>query len=685
MRIYVVSAAKPMRTAALGASAALLTAVTAFTGATAATATTGTAAAVTATIIPRTAHTTVITLDGRRPGPAYQGIGAISGGGGNSRLLVDYPAAQRRQILDYLFKPGYGAALQILKLEIGGDVNSSDGSEPSVEHAQGQVNCAAGYEFWLAEQARALNPAIKIYGLQWAAPGWVGGGHQTVWTRADIRYVLDWLNCARSHGLTVNYVGGWNERGDGFAVGGPAWFEGLRAALNTAGYRSVRIVAADSFVSSHGPDVANDLAADPAFLAAVAVIGYHDSCGYPTSGSTCTVPAVARKLGKPVWQSEIGAMDSNLGAAAMARSINNSYLQAGVTALIHWPVVDSMPPYLPYENRGLVWADQPWSGHYQVNLMTWVIAQTTQFARPGWRHITGANAALGRGSWGTYDSYEAPHGSAWSLVVQTTTAHAAQSVVVRLKGGLARSAVRVWSTSLNPRRPGTWFVRDADAHPVGGTFRYVIRPGYVYTFSTSVGQGKGRATAPASASMPLPYTARPDSSNEAWALAAQDGAFEYARDRQTIVQTADVTPVFWHVSGPRFPYAVVGGGNWSDYTVFAKVRFSATGQTAGLIARFDRSARGTQPSQFAGYRLVVSASGAWRLIHDRGTRVPVTLRSGTVSAPGLGTWAALALAVHGTKLIARIDSTRVASVTLNAAWLASSPEAGTAWTSGHSR
>ncbi|MFJ8140965.1 hypothetical protein [Streptomyces sp. NPDC096013] len=32
-----------------------------------------------------------------------------------------------------------------------GDANSTDGSEPSIDHTKGQINCDAGYEFWLAE------------------------------------------------------------------------------------------------------------------------------------------------------------------------------------------------------------------------------------------------------------------------------------------------------------------------------------------------------------------------------------------------------------------------------------------------------------------------------------------------------------------------------------------------------
>ena len=77
-----------------------------------------------------------VIVNGGRPGPVFQGIGAISGGGGNSRLLIDYPPRQRAHILDYLFLPHFGASLQMLKLEIGGGGFSTDGSEPSVEPAR---------------------------------------------------------------------------------------------------------------------------------------------------------------------------------------------------------------------------------------------------------------------------------------------------------------------------------------------------------------------------------------------------------------------------------------------------------------------------------------------------------------------------------------------------------------------
>src|SRR6201995_323847 len=94
--------------------------------------------------VPDPAPARDIVVNGAQPGPVFDGIGAIGGGGGNSRLLIDYPAQQRNQILDYLFTPDYGASLQMLKLEIGGGGFSSDGAEPSVEPVRGQLDCGAG-------------------------------------------------------------------------------------------------------------------------------------------------------------------------------------------------------------------------------------------------------------------------------------------------------------------------------------------------------------------------------------------------------------------------------------------------------------------------------------------------------------------------------------------------------------
>src|SRR3954451_11464536 len=169
---------------------------------------------------------TTITINGGAGGRTFDGVGAISGGGGNSRLLIDYPEPQRGQVLDYLFRPGYGASLQILKAEIGGGTNSPPGAEPSHQHTRSDLNCDRGYEWWLMEQAKARNPNIKLYGLAWGAPGWIGNGN--FWSTDMVNYLVSWLGCAKQHGLSIDYLGGWNERGYNVS-----WYQQLRSALNS--------------------------------------------------------------------------------------------------------------------------------------------------------------------------------------------------------------------------------------------------------------------------------------------------------------------------------------------------------------------------------------------------------------------------------------------------------------------
>ena len=345
---------------------------------------------------------TTISADGSSGGRTFDGVGAISGGGGNSRLLSDYPAAQQSQILDYLFKPGYGAALQILKVEIGGDANSTDGAEPSIEHTSGTVDCNAGYEFWLMEQAKARNPNIKLYGLAWTAPGWIGGGN--FWSTDMINYLVTWLNCAKSHGLTINYLGGWNERGYNIS-----WYEQLRSTLDADGYSAVQIVGADSDWS-----IASDIASNSAFASAVQVIGTHYPCAGGDGGSadTCPANATAEGTGKPLWASENGSQDMNSGAPALIRSITRGYVDADMTAYLNWPLIAAIYPNLPYPTDGLMTASQPWSGNYSVGENTWATAQVTQFTAPGWQFLNSGSGYLGGSeSNGSYVTLKSTNGS----------------------------------------------------------------------------------------------------------------------------------------------------------------------------------------------------------------------------------------------------------------------------------
>lgn len=121
----------------------------------------------------RVAAAAPITLSASGVAHTFTGNGGLSAGA-SSRLLQDYAPEIRSDILDMLFLPNHGLGLDILKVEIGGDTQSTDGTEPSHEHFRGDLSCTRGYETGLALEARRRNPDVAIYGLSWGAPGWIG-------------------------------------------------------------------------------------------------------------------------------------------------------------------------------------------------------------------------------------------------------------------------------------------------------------------------------------------------------------------------------------------------------------------------------------------------------------------------------------------------------------------------------
>lgn len=120
--------------------------------------------------------TDAITLDPSATADRFDGIGGVSGGGGGTRLLYDYAPAERSAILDLLFKPKHGAALHVLKVGIGPDGDTTQGSEASHMRTIDDRSPTAfdrGYENWFMAEAKARNDKIHLSGLEWGVPGWV--------------------------------------------------------------------------------------------------------------------------------------------------------------------------------------------------------------------------------------------------------------------------------------------------------------------------------------------------------------------------------------------------------------------------------------------------------------------------------------------------------------------------------
>jgi hypothetical protein len=602
--------------------------------------------------------TTAITVNGTSSGRTFDGIGAISGGGGNTRLLTDYPATQRGQILDYLFKPGYGADLQILKVEVGGDTNSTDGAEASIEHTRGTISCDNGYEWWLMEQAKARNPSIKLYALAWGAPGWIGSG--SFWSTDMINYLISWLGCAKQHGLTIDYLGGWNERGYN-----ASWYETLHSTLAADGY-ATKVVGADSDWS-----IATAMSTDSALKAAVDIVGVHYPCGYLSDGSSCPSTSAALSLGKQLWASENGSEDAETGAAAVARAINRGYIDGKMTAFINWPVVASIYQNLNFNSDGLITANQPWSGAYTVGRSAWAIAQTTQFTSPGWQYLDSATGYLGGAkSNGSYVSYAAADRSAWSTVFETMDATASQTVTLSVTGGLPSGTLHVWSTDLSsPGGATPHMVQDADVTASSGVYQLTLAPGHIYTVTTTTGQGAGTATGPERSQLALPYSdsfSGYTAGQEATYFTTMNGAFQAAscaggRSGECLRQMAPTTPIRWTNESGDQPYTIMGDRGWSNYTVSASVLLEQPGSAAEILGRVGTQARNN--NGLNAYHLRLADTGAWSLLKTDGSWTWTTLASGTVTAPGTGTWHNLALFFQGTTITAKIDSATIATVT----------------------
>lgn len=254
----------------------------------------------------------VVVLSDRAAGRTFDGFGAVSGGGATSRLLMDYPEPRRTAILDLLFKPRFGSALQHLKVEIPGDADTTCGSEQAHRHdASDGGSFTRGYEFALLAEAKKRNPALTTSALQWAAPRFVGEGRETLFTATDVAFVVEWIRGGvEKWNVTIDFIGGgWNEK-----AYDPSHVIMLRRALDALGppYAGIGVTAADEWDPPHCWAIARDMAANATLRAAVAAIAMHVAGALEHADPT---PQVAIDLGVPIWQVRAGVWWRGAGRA----------------------------------------------------------------------------------------------------------------------------------------------------------------------------------------------------------------------------------------------------------------------------------------------------------------------------------------------------------------------------------
>ena len=579
--------------------------------------------------------------------------------------MIDYPEPQRSEILDYLFLPNFGASLQVLKVEIGGDSQSTDGTEPSHMHTGDRVELHSGYEWWLMVEAKKRNKDIKLYGLPWAFPGWVGIDPSTKvqshspfkYPKQTIRYILEWLKGARhEYGLEIDYLGVWNERGCD-----PQYVILLRQAMDLNGFNATQLVVKDGDMM-----VCDDLHKNSAYAQAVDVIGLHYPSDYTTFlGRSCST------LGKPVWSAEeSSSYDDVNGAACWARVMNSHFVLSNMTSSLMWNLVGAYYHGLNWYASSMLTAVEPWSGHYGTFPVLWTTAHVTQFTKVGWNYLPVGSGSGKLPKGGFYTTIVDPAGTDFTIQVVKVShdharctrpplpkpAHPTEDETIRIRLhpaqfgvsagvdpiGVKDVTVDIWKS--NFESDDAFFFHKQKRLTVSLSSPEIVlqvRKGDYYTISTVKTARRGSHAAPipkSSPQFPLPYTddfQSYDDASEAKYLADQIGSFEIhsSKGEKVLRQMVPTDPVAWVGNGDKGPMTVTGMVEWQDVSV--SVLFKVDRKiAAGCV--------GTRVDMMwtNGIVVCVDPSGGWNLTIG-GPAVkgqPNLLLHGTTEAFPLHTW-----------------------------------------------
>ena len=612
-------------------------------------------------------------------GRRFDGIGALSAG--RCGMFADYSAVWYNQIMDYLFLPGFGASLQILKVEIGGDVQSTDGTESSHMHSADDENYERGFEWRLMVEAKRRNPNITLAGLSWGFPAWVGEGTKQPWTNSTVVYTMKWLLGAKKYyDLDIDYIGIWNERG-----WNKTYTLALKAAITAAGLKT-KIVGHDA-----GWDVCNDLSNDPEWAAVVDVISAH----YPAAGIQANCPT----LDKVQWSSEDMSVRWDTGARCWARELNQNYVRANLTATIAWALLASFYDNLAFAGTGMLHAVEPWSGFYQIGQVIWVVAHWGQFTASGWFFLQHGSGVGLLDNGGSYVALTDPTGQRLTIVIETmirdnsqcqwgssvdyTTTE--QTATFQLDSSFAHvTQLFVFFSNLSTIDVNRAFIYQGVIAVDSGAFTIPLSAEVVYTLSTINGTKGAYEAPPASTPFPLPYEDDFNQyavSSEAAFFADQSGSWEIvdtlSSHGRVMKQMVTEVPISWCSEAP-YPYSVIGNPQWQQpLTVSAEVMIETVG-TAFVAIGISRGScdAGGVGSPAVVFNINTTNSGQWQLTAS--TNMTNPLSDGSVPVTP-GTWYRLTLSVFSDHSEAYINGNLMGRCKLNASSFRGWAAIGSSW------
>ena len=598
---------------------------------------------------------------------------------------MHYPQAVQEDILNLMFKPKFGMAITHLKVEVGGDNNSTSAVEPSFAHTREEManpNFKRGGNYWLMRKARDLNPEIELGALAWTQPYWVGNGtgrndNKSFFTQESAEYFAKFFEGARNQwGLEMQFFSA--EQNERYPGGRRDWVVNqLRPAFDKAGFQNIKFVIDNSGWPLRAEDN------DPELLKQVYALGRH----YVENDAKKVSTQDAQASGKPLWNSECWSRIGQTWPMAMflAESVARCYVDSKVTQFTTWPLLGGGLAGCMYNSTGLMLANKPWSGYYEMYPTVWMVAHFNQFAPMGWKTLDSGCGGLFVESSPAYDrailgpenrreewkrarlyylTIASPDGKDFSIVVVNTSPFA-RTLDFDLKD-MPRKPLHQWVSTEQEQ-----FVQTRQIDAGSGKFTLEVQPWAVYSLTTTAGQQKGGAKhpVPQDTVLALPYADDFESymiGEDARYQSCSAGYFEVYQapgEGKTLRQMVPAKGLTWSIPKDNFPCVVIGDIRWRDYEVSSDARLEGNG-TVALWARVNAF----RDHGHAGYYLRVDQDGKWELGVSNNRHganrfyTEKTLSSGQLANFKPEAWHKLAILADGNLLRGSIDGVQITEV-----------------------
>lgn len=576
----------------------------------------------------------------------YRGQGMISCNG-SSRLLIDYKEKNPEsynKILQYMYGKN-GLKFTHFKVEMGSDVNTSSGTEPTtMRYEDEKADVTRGAGFQLAADIKKINPDVTLDMLWWSEPRWVTDAKDVY--AARYKWYKQTLDAAyETYGLVFDYVSAnRNER----SVDAD-WIVYLSKTLKSEkdcpyDYSEIKIVAADE-CGTWG--ISRLMMKNKELCDAVDVIGSHY-----TSFADDTTKKLAEEYGKELWFSE-GSSPMTYAQSAYRFDEGNSGLtglngvfdvanrmitmvSGGYMTLYEYqPAVAGYYDGVTYCQKQLINANTPWNGYYTLDSGYFMNLHFSQFMDKGWSFIFDAcysDAKAGGDGHALVDakySYitACSNDGDYSTIITNTTSEPITYNFEVTNLAKADNEVYVWETrgpDEGQEYNANYFKKISTVTPENGKYSVTIKPYSMITVST-LNISEPEFDVPQESDnklLSLPYTDDFGYSDEFLAsrenaplyTTDEGGAFEVAdKDGEKVLMqkiTADIKAEEW--GGTPNPTTNFGDDRWYNYSVSADILTDGEDSYAGVGLRYILADSGK-----SGYSVTLNENGTWILFGDK--------------------------------------------------------------------